>query len=181
MKVWRFAGIDDSFNGRKCYIVACVTSSFYVEGFMCSEIAIDGLDSTDKITTMIKRSKFREQIKCLFLNGITFGGFNVADIQRIYRDTRIPVVVVLRRKPNMDEFMKVAEKLRDSEKRIRIIKRAGEIYEVNGLFVQLAGIDLEDAKKYLKAATLKGKIPEPLRIAHLAASAFVHGESRGKV
>ena len=181
MKIWRFAGIDDSFNGNKCYIVGCVTANFYVEGFMCSEIKIDGLDSTDKIISMIRRSKFREQIKCIFLNGITFGGFNVADIQRIYKETGIPVIVVLRRRPNMEEFLRVAEKLHDSEKRIRIIKRAGEIFEVNGLFVQLAGIELDNAKRYLKAATFKGKIPEALRIAHLAASAFVHGESKGKV
>ncbi len=181
MKAWRFLGIDDSFNGNKCYIVGCVTTNFYVEGFMCSEIDIDGLDVTDKIIGMIKRSKFREQIKCMFLNGITFGGFNVADIQRINSETGIPVIVVLRRKPNMDEFIKAAEKLRNPEKRIEIIRKAGKIYEANGLFVQLAGLSLDEAKNLLKSATFKGKIPEALRIAHLAVSAFVHGESRGKV
>ncbi len=74
MKKWRFLGVDDSFNEKKCCMVGCVTCDGYVEGFLYTEIEIDGLDATDKLIGMVKRSKFREQIKCIFLPGITFGG-----------------------------------------------------------------------------------------------------------
>jgi hypothetical protein len=181
MKNWRFVGIDDSFDDRRCCLVGCVTSGPYVEGFMYAEVSIDGLDSTEKIVKMVTKSKFKEQLKCIFLSGITFGGFNVADIQKINETTGIPVIVVLRKMPNMNEFFSAVENLADHEIRKEIIKKAGEITKINEIFVQLAGIKIDEARELLKAATFKGKIPEALRIAHLIATAIIHGESRGRV
>ncbi|MEM2086254.1 MAG: DUF99 family protein, partial [Archaeoglobaceae archaeon] len=98
MKNWRVLGIDDSFSKEFCCIVGCVMSGRNIEGFMFEEISVDGFDSTEKIVNMVKRSKFFNQLKCLFLGGITFGGFNVADISKINEQTGIPVVVVMNRK-----------------------------------------------------------------------------------
>lgn len=181
MKKWRFLGIDDSFDDRRCCLVGCVVCSGYVEGFMYSEIAVDGLDATDKIISMILRSKFRNQIKCIFMPGITFGGFNIADIHEVHAKTGIPVVVVMRRKPRMDEFFSAMENVDNTEVRKRIVEKAGEIYKLGSLYLQLAGIELEKAEEFLRAATVKGNIPEAVRVAHLAASAIIHGESRGKI
>ncbi len=181
MKLWRFAGFDDSFKGDRGCIFGCVMSGSYVEGLMFSEIEVDGLDATEKIVGMLNRSKFAKQIKCIFLPGITFGGFNVADIRAIWEQTGIPVVVVMRRKPRIEEFKRAAMKLHRGEERMRIIERAGEIHKVSSLYVQLAGITVRDAEAYIEMCRVKGSIPEPLRIAHLAASAVIHGESKGKV
>jgi len=181
MKKWRFLGIDDSFDGSKCCIVGCVTCDGYIEGFMYSEIAIDGLDATYRIVKMISRSKFRDQIKCMFLPGITFGGFNVVNIREIYETTGIPVIVVMRKMPDMNEFLSAIENVSDSEIRKRIVAEAGEIYKIETVYVQIAGLNIRDAKMYLRAGTVKGNIPEAIRVAHLAASAIIHGESRGKV
>ncbi len=181
MKKWRFLGIDDSFDDRKCCLVGCVVCDGYVEGFMYSEIAIDGLDATEKIISMILRSKFRDQIKCIFLPGITFGGFNIVDINKVHAKTGIPVVVVMRREPRMDEFYSAMENVDNAEARRKIAERAGKIYKSGSLYLQLAGIELEKAEEHIKAATVKGNIPEAVRIAHLAASAIIHGESRGKI
>ncbi len=181
MKRVRCVGFDDSFRGDDCYIVGCVTELHYVEGFMMEKISVDGFDSTEKIVKMISRSKFREQLKCIFLSGITFGGFNLADISEIYEKTNVPVVVVMRKIPNFEKIKEALEKVGDFEKRWKIVERAGEVRKLGNVYVQLAGCELSDAEKFLKATTLKGNIPEPLRIAHLVASAIVHGESRGKV
>ncbi|MET1124991.1 MAG: DUF99 family protein [Archaeoglobaceae archaeon] len=181
MKLWRFAGFDDSFSGSRACIFGCVTCGSYVEGFMFEEVTIDGLDATEKIVRMIRRSKFREQLKCAFLAGITVAGFNVVDIKEVWEKTGVPVVVVMRRKPRVEEFVTAAAKLKDGEERLRIIERCGEVERLGDLYVQLAGLSLSEAEEMLKRATLRGKIPEPLRIAHLAASAVIHGESRGKV
>jgi endonuclease V-like protein UPF0215 family len=181
MKKWRFLGIDDSFKERKCCLVGCVTCEGYVEGFLYSEIEVDGLDSTEKIVGMVRKSKFRDQIKCIFLPGITFGGFNVADIQSIYVETGIPVVVVMRKKPNMEEFYSAMDNISHPELRKEIAERAGKIHRAGELYIQTAGIGLKEAEMLVKTSTLKGKMPEPVRIAHLVASAIVHGESKGKV
>ncbi len=181
MKKWRFLGVDDSFDDKKCCLVGCVTCDAYVEGFMYSEIAIDGLDATEKIVSMVLRSKFRDQIRCIFLPGITFGGFNIADIVEINAKTGIPVVVVMRREPKVDEFLTAMENVSRAEIRKKIAAKAGKIYKSGSIYLQIAGTGVEEAKKYVKAATVKGNLPEAVRIAHLAASAIIHGESRGKI
>lgn len=180
MKKWRFLGIDDSFDENRCCLVGCVMCNDYVEGFMYEEIEIDGLDATEKIVKMVKRSKFRDQIRCIFLPGLTFGGFNVVDISRLYSETGIPVVVVMRRMPDIDEFISAIENLGDAEERKNMVKRAGKIHKTNSVYIQTAGLSLEDAEMLLKAAVVKSNMPESIRIAHLVASAIVHGESRGK-
>ncbi|MDW8013928.1 MAG: DUF99 family protein [Archaeoglobaceae archaeon] len=174
-------GFDDGFKSEKACVVGCVLCGKYVEGFMFSEIEVDGLDATEKIVKMLKRSKFFKQIKCIFLPGITFAGFNVVDIEQVWESTGSPVVVVMRREPRKEEFLSAASKLKDGIERLKIVEKAGEIKKIEDLFVQLAGIDLVEAKEFLKACTFKGKIPEPVRIAHLVASAVIHGESKGKV
>jgi hypothetical protein len=180
MKKWRFLGIDDSFDDRKCCVVGCVTCGGYVEGFLYTEIDIDGLDATDKLISMVRRSKFREQIKCIFLPGITLGGFNLVDIQRVYRETKIPVVIVMRRKPDMEEFDSAMRNLENYELRRKIVEVAGEIHRIGDIYIQTAGLTPSEAEKLVKASLIKGNMPEPVRIAHLVASAIIHGESRGK-
>jgi len=178
MKVWRFLGFDDGFGYGEAYLVGCVTAGTYVEGFMVGKIEIDGLDVTDRIIELVNSSKFRIQLKCIFLDGLTFAGFNVADIVKIHDETGIPVIVVMRKMPDMDRIRDALMNLKDFERRIRIIENAGAIEKIEGLFVQIAGCDVEDARIFIRASKLKGKIPEALRIAHLVASALIHGESK---
>ncbi|MCS7144118.1 MAG: DUF99 family protein [Archaeoglobaceae archaeon] len=180
MKSWRVVGIDDSFSKDFCCLVGCVMSGKSIEGFMFEEISIDGFDSTEKIIRMIKRSKFFNQLKCIFLGGITFGGFNVADIVEINKKTGIPVVVVMSREPNMEEFRDALKNLDEYEQRIAIVERAGEIQRHGSLFLQFYGLSFEEVKRLIEVNKLRGKIPEALRIAHLVASAIVHGESKNR-
>lgn len=180
MKNWRIAGIDDSFSGEFCCLVCCVMSGRNIEGFMYEEITVDGLDSTEKIVKMLRKSKFYNQLKVVFLSGITFGGFNVVDVREVHEKTGIPVVVVMSRMPNLEEFYEGLRNFEDCDKRLEIVKRAGEIRKAGDLYIQLSGISYEDAVKMIGMNTYSGKIPETLRLAHLVASAIVHGESRGR-
>ncbi len=182
MKSWRFAGFDDSFKGDECYIVgAVVEGNSYLEGVMVDKIEVDGLDSTSKIVSMIKKSKFRRQIKVIFLDGVTFGGFNVADIAEISSSLDIPVIAVTRKKPDFESIYRALENVSDSEIRKRIMEKAGEIRAHGDIFFQFSGCGAEDAVRMIDASTLKGNMPECLRVAHMIATAIVHGESRGKV
>ena len=51
----------------------------------------------------------------------------------------------------------------------------------NGLYLACAGTSREEATRLIEASRRKGEMPEPLRLAHLIASAVVRGESRGRV
>ena len=181
MKQWRFVGFDDCFAGlgseRAC-IIGCITAGTYVECFLYDTIDVDGFDSSEKIVSMVKKSRFYEQIKCIFLPGITFAGFNVADIVEINERTSIPVVVVMKKMPDLVKLSKAIENVSMPELRKEVIKKAGNIHTLEGLYVQFVGCGEEDVKTYLKASRLKGNTPECLRIAHLAASAIAYGESK---
>ncbi|MFP3946010.1 MAG: DUF99 family protein [Archaeoglobaceae archaeon] len=181
MKKWRFAGFDDGFSGfedHKAYIVACITAGTYVEGFLFSEIDVDGLDATSTIIDLINGSRFRQQLKCIFLSGITFAGFNVADIDHIYHQTNIPVAVIMNNPPDLEAIDNALQNVKQKEKRKEILRKAGDVYSIDGLFVQLAGCSLEEVKEFIQSSTIKGKRPEPVRIPHLVASSLVYGESR---
>ena len=181
MRLMRFLGIDDSFSSDRCVIVGVVTEgSSYVEGVMVDSLTVDGLEVTEKIIAIVQRSRFRNQIRCIFLSGITFGGFNLADIREISSRLSIPVVAVMRRPPDLASIMNALRNLDRFDERVEIVRRAGEVREADGVYVQFAGCSYEDALGFLKAATLKGNVPECMRIAHMIASAIIHGENRGR-
>jgi endonuclease V-like protein UPF0215 family len=60
----------------------------------------------------------------------------------------------------------------------RLIERAGPMEPIAGLYVQCAGIRLEDAARVLRRLAISAKLPEPLRTAHLVAGGIATGESR---
>ena len=180
MKKWRYVGFDDgfsSFRDEKAYLVGCITAGINVEGFLFTTIEVDGFDVTGKVTDLILRSRFREQIKCIFLSGITFAGFNVADVEEINSRTGIPVVVVSRKKPDFSSIEKALENVSGTEKRIEILNKAGDVHKCDSIYIQFRGCSLEGAKEFIESAKSVSKIPEALRIAHLVASSLVYGES----
>jgi endonuclease V-like protein UPF0215 family len=179
----RALGIDDSpFSRDKDYsyiIGSVVREKNYLEGILIKSIKVDGMDSTEKIIEMLK-GKFSDQIKIVLMNGITFGGFNVTDIEKIYNETGIPVVTVVRKMPSMNDIEKALKKhFIDWEYRLELMKRH-KIMQINGIYVQASGIEESSIKKLLEQFTVRGKIPEPIRISHMIGSAIVYGYSKRK-
>ncbi|HWQ47702.1 MAG TPA: DUF99 family protein [Methanosarcina sp.] len=182
----RILGIDDSalLNEKVMIVGAVFRGGDWIDGVLRSEITKDGLDATEVICNMIKKSKHYGQIRTVILDGITYGGFNVVDIQMLYRETGIPVVVVMRSYPDFEKIKSALKYFPDGEARWEIIKRAGEIERMYGkkgsVYVQRAGIGMETVKKIIRLTSIRSNIPEPLRVAHLIATGIILGESRGK-
>jgi uncharacterized protein len=61
-----------------------------------------------------------------------------------------------------------------------LVERAGLMEPAGGLFVQRAGITLETAGDVIRRFSVYGRLPEPLRVAHLTAGGVGTGESRGR-
>ncbi len=182
----RILGIDDSalFNEKVMIVGAIFRGGDWIDGVLRSEITRDGLDATEIICKMIKTSKHHGQVRAIILDGITYGGFNVVDIQMLYRKTGIPVIVVMRSYPDFEKIKSALKHFPDGEERWTIIKRAGEIEKIpskkNPIYIQKAGISLETVKKIIQLTSIRSSIPEPLRVAHLIATGIILGESRGK-
>ncbi|MDW5563203.1 MAG: DUF99 family protein [Methanomassiliicoccus sp.] len=184
----RILGIDDSpfdFRSERALVVGVVARlPMYIEGIMRTEVQVDGSDANEAISAMVGRSRYREQLRLILFDGVAVGGFNVIDVDMMYRRTGIPCATVTREMPDFDK-MEAALRAHfpDWQERLRIIKR-NPLFKIGprrrSLFASIAGMDAEALEMILGECTVQGRLPEPLRIAHLISSAMVRGESHGR-
>ena len=120
----------------------------------------------------------------ILIDGAAVGGFNVIDVEGLCRRLGIPVVTVTRRKPDLAAIQRaLRRRFEDWEGRWRVLTKLPleTIAKGSGrLHVAYAGATREEVRQALAITTIRGTIPEPLRIAHLIAAAIVRGESRGR-
>ena len=172
-------GIDDGkfiphTQGIVIIVGVVFRGGYSIEGVMHTKVAIDGLDATEKLASMINGSPHRRQLRLLMLNGVTFGGFNVVDLKKLNQETRLPIIALTQNKPDLDDITSALKNLPEYEERLRLVLEAGPIHEVANhgtkVYVELAGISLIDAEKIIKLTSTRSCLPEPLRVAHLIAS-----------
>lgn len=182
----RILGIDDApfdkhrDKGKNLLVVGVVhRGGNYMDGLLSTKIKIDGSDSTPKLVKMINRCKFKPQLRAIMLNGIALGGFNIIDISKLYKKTRIPVIVVIRKMPDFKKIKETLRKLRWAKK-YKLIEKAGTPIKTKGIYIQFAGTTAKNAKEIIKISCTHSMIPEPLRVAHIIASGIVDGQSRGR-
>jgi endonuclease V-like protein UPF0215 family len=184
----RVLGIDDSpfgFGDSTAMVIgALVRVPNYLESVMRTEVAVDGIDASKKVTGMVLESRYRDQIKLILIDGIALAGFNVLDIDYIHSSLEIPVLTVTRDKP---DFAKIRAALMkyfpDWRDRFDLLTRhiLREIpTEHKPLFASGLGLEWREFEELVKMSTVRGAVPEPLRVAHLIASAMVRGESYGR-
>jgi hypothetical protein len=119
------------------------------------------------------------------LKGITIGGFNMVDISQLHEKTSLPVIVVNRKMPNLEDIKNALKNFDDSENRWKCIENAGKIYKMQieknkNIYFQFKGLRKEETERIIKLSCTRSSIPEPLRVAHLIASALIKGESEGR-
>ena len=136
------------------------------------------------IAKMILNARYKD-LRAIMLKGITIAGFNLVDIEKLNQDTGLPVIVVMRRMPDLSSIEKALTNLNHKEERLAIIEKAGKIYEgkVQGdsdIFFQFKGIEEDDAREIIRISSMHSNIPEPLRVSHIIATGVVKGESTKK-
>ncbi|MGM5484723.1 MAG: DUF99 family protein [Nanobdellota archaeon] len=178
----RILGIDDcpfdKFKEKRTKIIGTVyRGGDYFDGVISTDIEIDGKDSTEKLNSMISSSKFYRQIKYILLDGIGVGGLNIIDIEELYNQTNIPVIIVMRKMPN-----KIRETLMDlgMDDKINLIDKAGKVKEIEGIYIQSIGAEEKEIREILNMTCTHSDLPEPIRAAHIIASGVKNGESRGR-
>jgi len=177
----RVLGIDDGrfvskTQGTVDIVGVVYRGGYWFEGLMRSKVSIDGLDAIEKIASMIKNSPFYGEIRIVFLDGLSFGGFNIVDISELFSMLDLPVISIVREKPHLEKIKNALQNLPDFLERWKSIENAGELIKVNTrkndnpIYIQIAGILLDDAKKIIKKMSTHSNIPEALRVAHIIAS-----------
>ncbi|MBI2076615.1 MAG: DUF99 family protein [Candidatus Aenigmarchaeota archaeon] len=177
---------DCAFGFRQKYVTAVgvvFRGAAFLDGLLSTKTTKDGTDSTDMIAKSVLDSRHYDQLSYIMLNGITIAGFNVVDIKGLNERTKLPVIAVQRRKPDMKEFMAALGKLNDSKKKLQAVKKAGKFFRFSfrgkEILYQKAGAGNEACEELLRITCIRGNIPEPLRVAHLIASGL-SGESHGR-
>jgi endonuclease V-like protein UPF0215 family len=191
----RILGIDDFPHSRVSkgpVTVVCTLfrGSRLMDGVLSTTINYDGTGVTQKLTKLINSSKIKSQLHAIITDGVTFAGFNILDIKQLNSKTKVPVISVVRKKPNMSKINSAIKHLNDFENRIKMIENAGQVHEVQvtnhtlskpkKIFFQCSGISIEEAKELIQLTSINGIVPEPIRISHLIGSGLFFGESKGR-
>ncbi len=171
-------------KGRTVLVGVIFRGGSFMDGLLKSEIEIDGEDAEDTIINITNKTKHKDQLRVIMLDGITFGGFNTVNIKKISERTRLPVIVYLRQSPDIKLFLEAIGKLPNAEEKRRAVSDAGSVYDVSTggkkIYYQCHGISKDTAAEIIKKSSTRGLVPEPLRIAHLIATGIVFGESIGR-
>src|SRR6266704_1397364 len=183
----RFLGIDDApfrFSDERVPLVGVVVQApAYIEGVLTTLAEVDGHDATDRIAAMILASRYRTGLAMILLDGTAVGGFNVVDVDALHASIGRPVVTVTRRKPDLAAMERaLRRRFDDWDERWDVIRRhdVESIRTKHGsLWVTYAGATAPEVREAVALTTVRGVVPEPLRVAHLIAAGIMRGESRG--
>lgn len=184
----RVLGIDDapfSFKEGKVPIVgALLRPPSYLEAVLTSVVTVDGNDADEMIINMLSCSRYKEQIGLVLIDGVALGGFNVVDIRRLNREMGLPFATITRDRPDMDAIGSALQgHFDDWHHRLEVIK-ALPLHQIatkhSPIYITCAGMPIDEVEGSIRHTTVQGAIPEPLRVAHLIATAMVRGESHGR-
>lgn len=182
----RILGIDDGpfkFSDKTVPVVGVVMRGGYIDGVMRTEVRVDGDEATEVVIDLLEKSRFKEQVRVLIIDGVALGGFNIVDLEEVNKRTGVPCISVTREKPDFEAMKKVLRsKFADWERRWAIVGR-GDLFVVDTghkpIHVRAVGMTEKEAAVVLRRSILRGALPEAIRVAHIIATAFVRGESKG--
>lgn len=186
--------------------MGAVCAGTRLDGVLTTRIRRDGTDSTRRMANIVTKSQFRGHARAVMLQGIAVGGFNVVDIHELSATLELPVLVVMRRQPDLDSIRRAlfgdeprgASRVKGAARKWRLIEEAGAIERLDiagarlvrrpsglgdrpqSIWVQRVGISIEASRRLVASTTLHGHLPEPLRLAHLMAGGITTGRSRGR-
>lgn len=163
-------------------VIGAVYAGLRLEGVLCGAVRRDGSNAAQRLIDLVARSQFATQLQLVMLQGVALAGFNVVDVHAVHGDLGVPVLVVARRRPRMTEVKRaLLQNVPNGAKKWQLIERLGAPEALAGVFVQRVGITRTQAADVIARLAVHGKIPEPLRTAHLIAGAMATGKSRGRV
>jgi endonuclease V-like protein UPF0215 family len=82
------------------------------------------MNATDKIAEMITAFPHHRQLRAVMPSGITFGGFNIADIKRLNAFTNLPIIALTHDKPDLQSIHDALEHVSQTEERWRMVIEA---------------------------------------------------------
>ncbi len=173
----RVLGVAESFiRARPESVLAGVVmrADLRVDGLAFARATVGGDDAT-KAVLKIYEDLDRSDVNAFLLSGVAVSWFNIIDISEVFEKTGKPLIcLTYEESPGLEKYIR--EYFLQPEEKLRRYERLGERellklktdYEV---YVRVLGASADDARVLLNKFTLDGRVPEPVRVAKLAARA----------
>ena len=177
-------GIDDApFHKNQSQDVPIVAvmmeGATLVEGIAIGSFPVDGEGATDYLAQWIARLRWHLTLQAVVLGGITIAGLGIIALENLAQQLALPSVAVTRRNPAQSRLSQ-AIAAAGLHSRLALLERIPPAHQLeSGLYMAMAGVELNDGAEMIRATLNKARWPEPLRIAHLIGTALVKGEFFG--
>ncbi len=183
----RVLGIAESFRREyeKSVLAGVVMrSDFIIDGVAFNRITVGGMDATEGVLRVFD-SLQRDDINIMMLNGCVISWFNVIDINGVYERLGIPLIcVTYEESEGLEEHIARHFEAVERDSRIEAYKRLGDrvlvrLHNDFNVLIRFLGMEKSEATAVLKKFTSHGRVPEPLRVAKIAARASLRSGLEG--
>lgn len=148
-----------------------------VDGLAFASATVGGNDATYGVLKICEELD-RADINALILSGAVISWFNIIDIQDVFDKTLKPVVcLTYEESPGLEKYIR--EYFPGSDEKLSSYERLGQREKIQlktgyEVYIRSLGITADEARILLNKFTLDGRVPEPVRVARLAARAALH-------
>ncbi|UCD00905.1 MAG: DUF99 family protein [Promethearchaeota archaeon] len=178
-------GFDDAtFNlkakSKTTQLIGVICQGIRMVNVVSTEIIVDGNNATERLIELVKQNQ--KHIQFILTHTITFGGFNLINLNKIYSEIRKPVIAVNDRRVDLDSVRKaIIYKFPNTYKeKIQNIVDAGNLYQtqietaggISIIYFHSKGIENNKVDSLLQKICVDSKLPECLRLAHLIGRLF---------
>ena len=174
----RALGIAESYSGREQSVLCGVSmrKDRNIDGVRFVPVSVGGCDATDAVISLVGDFE-RNDINIILLGGCIISWFNIIDPGQVAGATGIPVICVTYE--DSDGLLPdIMHHFPGDGYRLSLYKSLGDRIPVHlktgkTIYIRPFGIPGPDAAILCDQFTLDGRIPEPIRVARLAARGFM--------
>ena len=178
-------GFDDATFGLKTkskttQLIGVVCQGIRLVNVLRTEIQIDGNNATGKLIELVKQNE--KHVQFILTHSITFGGFNLINLNTIYNELKKPIIAVNDRKVDIDSVIKAIKNNFPNTYKQKVLNiiEAGNLYYtqietaggLSDIYYHLKGIEIKKVDSLLEKICVDSKLPECIRIAHLIGRIF---------
>jgi hypothetical protein len=176
----RVLGIAESFvRSSPISILAGVVmrADLRVDGLAYARATVGGDDATEAILDIYQQLD-RTDVNALLLSGLAISWFNIIDQREVWDRIQKPVIcLTYEESPGLEDYIR--EYFPQPEEKLHRYAASGERTSVllkTGfeVYVRAFGTTIEETRILLNKFTRDGRVPEPVRVARLAARACLH-------
>jgi uncharacterized protein len=147
-----------------------------VDGLAYAHATVGGDDGTEAVLSLYRQLD-RKDVNALILSGAAISWFNIIDLRRVFEKTKRPLIcLTYEESPGLEKY--ILEYFPDKKEKLACYRGLGERQSIRlktgyDVFVRAQGASLDEARILLNKFTRDGRVPEPVRLARLAARAAI--------